>query len=438
MRTSACPLAAAASVAIMPATPSALARAWPCPQPSATTSTTTPPLHFSQSSLLPRWPSAPAAQARTRLVSSTIIGRSWNGAPSVPPSGSASRRPNGTIVASGATRPDSAAVSTARPNSMSRLPQSSRGVAQPPSHPNAESHRLDSPGPRAMRKALIGAEHAIEEARGIRLHQLAAQAVHGRRPGHAASRSARRRASARRPPGRERNAAAMIGLITDAGIASWKTAGLSSASGTKARRIRKALVATASRGRAVVFLPRARRQRAGERLDAPGRHIDDGDRGHAHDRLLEHAVADRASGVLAARDTERAAHVLAAGVARGRLLRERLHRRLDRDVDGEADVDRRSADLDAVRSVAIAGRRFLRRRRRRCRGDRARPTAGAASRAIAASRRATAEPSSARRSAGRSGVAWPAMPTGGAPGVSPAATNISGRVHRRSSPRAPP
>ena len=72
-RNSAWPLAAAASVAIMPATPSALARAWPWPQPSAAMSTTPPPRHFSQSSSLRRAPSAPAAQRRT-IAGSNIAG----------------------------------------------------------------------------------------------------------------------------------------------------------------------------------------------------------------------------------------------------------------------------------------------------------------------------------------------------------------------------
>ena len=48
---------------------------------------------------------------------------------------------------------------------------------------------------------------------------------------------------------------------------------------------------------------------------------------------------------------ERAADVLAAGVAGGRFLRERLHRRIDGEVDREADVDRR-----AVRSRSDSAR----------------------------------------------------------------------------------
>ncbi len=87
------PFAAAASVAIMPATPSTLARAWPWPQPSATTSTTAPPLHFSQSSSLRRRPSGPAAQRRRMPASSDVAGIRRIGAPSFLPAGSLSRRP---------------------------------------------------------------------------------------------------------------------------------------------------------------------------------------------------------------------------------------------------------------------------------------------------------------------------------------------------------
>ena len=78
----------------MPAMPSALARAWPWPQPSATTSTTAPPRHFSQSSSLSRRPSAPAAQRRTmrRVERRARHQAAWR-APSLPARGWLSSRP---------------------------------------------------------------------------------------------------------------------------------------------------------------------------------------------------------------------------------------------------------------------------------------------------------------------------------------------------------
>src|SRR6185295_11891202 len=135
LRTSVWPLAAAASAAIMPATPSALDRACPCPQPSATTSTTPRALHFSQSSSLKRRPSAPAAHPCTLARSSGIGRRNLNGEPSFSPIGSAKSLPYGTSVASGATVPDSSLASTARPKRRSRFPQSPRPSAQPSFQP---------------------------------------------------------------------------------------------------------------------------------------------------------------------------------------------------------------------------------------------------------------------------------------------------------------
>ena len=69
--------------------------------------------------------------------------------------------------------------------------------------------------------------------------------------------------------------------------------------------------------------------------------------------------------VLGAADAERAADVVAAGVAGGRLLRQRLQRGVDGQVDREADVDRRAVEHDAVRAVAVVGRRARRRARPR-------------------------------------------------------------------------
>ena len=70
-------------------------------------------------------------------------------------------------------------------------------------------------------------------------------------------------------------------------------------------------------------------------------------------------MAKRASGLLVARHAERTADVLAAGIAGHRFLRELLHRRIDGEVDGKADIDRRAPDVDAVRPVTVPGGRVL-------------------------------------------------------------------------------
>jgi hypothetical protein len=98
-----------------------------------------------------------------------------------------------------------------------------------------------------------------------------------------------------------------------------------------------------------------RRERAGERLDAAARDVDHRDRGHPHHRALEQLLSDRAVAVLGATDAERAADVVAAGVASGGLLRERLQRGVDRDVDRIADVDRRAVEDDVVARADAAG-----------------------------------------------------------------------------------
>jgi hypothetical protein len=129
--------------------------------------------------------------------------------------------------------------------------------------------------------------------------------------------------------------------------------------GAIARHVGHALVAGFAAPRSVVFLAGARRKRAGQRFDASARHVDHRDRGHAHHCALEQAVAKRLSVVLVARHPERATHILPPGVARGSLLRELLQRGIDGDVDGKTDVDRRAAPFDAVRTVAVAGRRVV-------------------------------------------------------------------------------
>ena len=140
----ACPFAAAASVAIMPATPSTLARAWPCPQPSATTSTT-PPRHFPQSSSLPRRPSTPSAHRRS-FAGSSATGRT---------SGTARRRAcRPARRAGGRTRsskpsarePPSSRGSSGRPNSRSPLAAGLARARAARVPAERERGRLDVPG----------------------------------------------------------------------------------------------------------------------------------------------------------------------------------------------------------------------------------------------------------------------------------------------------
>ena len=103
--------------------------------------------------------------------------------------------------------------------------------------------------------------------------------------------------------------------------------------GAIARGVGKTLVAPRSPAGSVVFLSRARRERTGERLDASAGHIDHRHCCHTDDGAFEHAMAERAPGILGTRNSERTTYVLAAGVAGRRLLRELLHRRLDGEVD---------------------------------------------------------------------------------------------------------
>ena len=71
-------------------------------------------------------------------------------------------------------------------------------------------------------------------------------------------------------------------------------------------------------------------------------------------------MTDRLRRVFLALQSKQLANVLAPRVAGGDLLRERLRRGIDRDVDRKADVDRRSVHIDLVRAEAIAGRRCAR------------------------------------------------------------------------------
>ena len=182
----------------MPATPSALARAWPCPQPSATTSTTTRAAALLPVVLAAAPAVGPGRARRTFAGSSGTGGAARNGAPSLvadrlgeQPAVGHERRERATRPTRRSRRP--------RARTAGRACRSRRArPAQPPFQPKAERHRLHFPRPLAVREALVGAEHAIEEARRVRAHQLAAQAVARRPSACAASPRARRRASARR------------------------------------------------------------------------------------------------------------------------------------------------------------------------------------------------------------------------------------------------
>src|SRR5438552_9323188 len=93
-------------------------------------------------------------------------------------------------------------------------------------------------------------------------------------------------------------------------------------------------------------------KRASQGFDPATCHIDHGDRRHTHDGAFQHAMADGLTRILEARDAERTADVLTPRIAGDRLLRERLHRRLDGEIDGEADIGRSAIDIDAIRPVA--------------------------------------------------------------------------------------
>ena len=68
---------------------------------------------------------------------------------------------------------------------------------------------------------------------------------------------------------------------------------------TIADRIRQARVAIRLAARTIVFLARARGQRARKCVDASASDIDDRDGRHAHDGVLEQPMADRVGAILA-------------------------------------------------------------------------------------------------------------------------------------------
>ena len=222
LRTSAWPLAAAASAAIMPATPSALDRACPCPQPSATTSTTPPPLHFSQSSLLQALPvgagRAALAPSRDRAASER---RSRNGAPSLLPSRlreAAGHRERALRAAP----PRRTRRSHRRRGRTAGRACRSRRVASPQPLVPAEGERRRLHVPRAPAMLERPGRRRTSD-RGSAPNSSASAGRAGCRatacPGaaHAACSAASQRAPTSRS---DRKAAAMIGLMTDAGIAS--------------------------------------------------------------------------------------------------------------------------------------------------------------------------------------------------------------------------
>ena len=354
--TSRWPLAAAASVAIMPAMPRALARAWPWPQPSATVSTTAPPRHFSQSSSLRRRASAPAAQRRTMPASSAIGFIRCIDAPALPASGSLISRPKATGVVSALGRSERRRRRRARqPDSRSRLPQSLRAIGAAGVPAERRGRGLHLPRPAAVGVRLLAAEHAVEEARRVGAHQLAAQAV------------ARRHAVAlhRRLLGGE-PAGADLG-IGEEGRRHDRLDGrgrhrvvehrrVEQRIGPVLHRIRQARIAGLVAAGPVDLLAGAGRERAGERLDPAAGDVDHRHRRHPHHRAFEQRLAERLRLVGLAMQAEGAAGRLAAGVAGGGLLRQRLQRRVDGEVDREADVDAAAVEDDPVRPPR-AGRR---------------------------------------------------------------------------------
>ena len=216
--------------------------------------------------------------------------------------------------------------------------------------------RLHRPGPGAMGEAFVEAEHAIEKARRVRAHQLPAQAVARRcRTGlHG-------RALGRQPActdlgvgqegrGHDRLDRRSRHRVVEHGRVQQRI-------GAVLHPVRQARVALRIAPRPVDVLARARRQRPGQRLDAPAGDIDDRHRRHPHHRAFEQCLPDRPLLVLVAPQAERATVVVAAGIAGRRSLGQRLQHRVDRQIDREAHLDRGAVERDAAGRVADAGRR---------------------------------------------------------------------------------
>ena len=207
--------------------------------------------------------------------------------------------------------------------------------------------RLHPPRPAAIDEGLVAAEHAVEEARRIGAEQLAAQAVAGR---HTVA--LHRRLLGREPArthfgvgeeGRRHDRLDRRGrhrVVEDRRV--------EQRVGPVLHGVRQARIAGLVAAGPVDLLAGARRERAGERLDAAAGDVDHGDRRHPHHRAFEQRLAERLVLVFLAVQAERAAGVVAAGVAGGGLLRERLQGGVDAEVDRETDVDAGAVEDDAV------------------------------------------------------------------------------------------
>ena len=192
-------------------------------------------------------------------------------------------------------------------------------VGAPAVPAECKRRRLHFPRSPAMRESLVGTEHTIEKARRIRAHQLAAHAVQRRcartphggllgcEPACAYIGIGQERRSHDRFDDRRRHCVVIHGRVEQR-------------IGAIANRIRKPLVTARRAPRAVVFLDGAWREGAGQRFDAPACDIDDGDGGHPHHRVLEHAMTEQVCGIFLALHAQRATNILAPGVAGRRLL----------------------------------------------------------------------------------------------------------------------
>jgi hypothetical protein len=159
----------------------------PCPHPSAATSTILRARHFSNRPLVPRCHPGPAAQAATLAASS---GHRFSDA-----------HGRAGVLARGLDHQASERIAPAMPGHWIAEQQVALAAAflsiLRAVHVPSEGQRSPPALPRdgGNRRLAIDAEHAIEKARGVRAHELAAQLS---RVGHGVrciSRRARRRAT---------------------------------------------------------------------------------------------------------------------------------------------------------------------------------------------------------------------------------------------------
>ena len=203
--TSRWPLAAAASVAIMPAMPSALARAWPWPQPSAhgvddRAAAAFLPVVVAEAAPVGAGGAAAddAGIERHRLHQ---VHRRAEPCRRAARSSAGRRRPEWS---SASDRGDAPRIAERGAGTAGRACRSRCARRRSP-----RSSRTPTPaactchGRRQPAKRLVAAEHAVEEARRVGAHQLAAQAVARGHWRPSSSPPARRRASARRPRDRK-------------------------------------------------------------------------------------------------------------------------------------------------------------------------------------------------------------------------------------------